>query len=91
MSAESVGSKSFLTYQTPTRDESKALHTLIQISSYTIHITSSTNGIQPSNIKKYHDYILHSQNHLPKHLYTVLFISNLAYFLVNTIINILLV
>ena len=35
-----------------TRDESKALHTLIQISSYNIRITSSTNVIQPSNIKK---------------------------------------
>ena len=34
MSAWSIGSKSFLPYQTPTRDESKALHTLIQMSSY---------------------------------------------------------
>jgi len=44
-----------------------------------------------ATLKKYHGYILHSQNHLPKHLYTVLFISKLAYFLVNTIIKISLI
>ena len=52
MSAWSIDSKSFLPYQTPTRDKSKALHTLKQISFYSIHITSSTNSNQPSNIKK---------------------------------------